>query len=52
MNFYADVLFFSLGVSIKMNLLLFSPAILVLLLIGQGLKGTIKNLSICAIPQV
>lgn len=42
----------SLGVSIKMNLLLFAPALLFLLLATHGIKGTIKNLIICAVPQV
>ncbi|KAH9513442.1 dolichyl-P-Man:Man(5)GlcNAc(2)-PP-dolichol alpha-1,3-mannosyltransferase [Bulinus truncatus] len=45
-------LFYSLGVSIKMNLLLFSPALLFLLLASQGVVGTIKHLTICALPQV
>ena len=35
-----------------MNLLLFSPAVLILLLIGQGVMGTLKNLGICASTQV
>ncbi|KAL5013721.1 hypothetical protein ScPMuIL_007991 [Solemya velum] len=45
-------LFYSLGVSVKMNLLLFSPAILLLLLVTQGTVGTIKHLTICAVPQI
>ncbi|KAK0061469.1 dol-P-Man:Man(5)GlcNAc(2)-PP-Dol alpha-1 3-mannosyltransferase [Biomphalaria pfeifferi] len=45
-------LLYSLGVSIKMNLLLYSPALLVLLIASQGIKGTIKHLTICALPQV
>lgn len=45
-------LMFSFGVSVKMNILLFAPALLYLLLVSQGLKGTVKNLTICAIPQI
>lgn len=43
---------FSLGVSIKMNLLLFAPGLLFLLLVTQGTLGTVKHLIICALPQV
>ena len=43
---------FSLGVSIKMNVLLFAPALLMLLLIRHGTGGTVKYLTICALPQV
>ncbi|CAL1532391.1 unnamed protein product [Lymnaea stagnalis] len=45
-------LFYSLGVSIKMNLLLFAPALLFLLVVTQGIKGTIKHLTICGLPQI
>lgn len=45
-------LFYSLGVSIKMNLLLFAPGLLFLLLHTQGILGTIKHLIICATPQL
>ncbi|XP_025083424.1 dol-P-Man:Man(5)GlcNAc(2)-PP-Dol alpha-1,3-mannosyltransferase-like [Pomacea canaliculata] len=45
-------LFYSLGVSIKMNLLLFAPGLLFLLLVTQGTLGTVKHLIICALPQV
>ncbi|KAK6176852.1 hypothetical protein SNE40_015073 [Patella caerulea] len=43
---------YSLGVSIKMNLLLFSPAVFILLMVSQGTLGTIKHLIVCALPQV
>ena len=44
---------FSLAVSIKMNILLFAPGLLVLLLQkNQSLLGTTQHLSICAITQV
>ena len=42
----------SIGVSIKMNLLLFAPGLLFLLLVTQGTLGTVLHLSICAAPQV
>ncbi|XP_059172828.1 dol-P-Man:Man(5)GlcNAc(2)-PP-Dol alpha-1,3-mannosyltransferase-like [Physella acuta] len=45
-------LFYSLGVSVKMNVLLFAPALLFLLLVTQGIKRTIWHLTICAAPQV
>ncbi|KAK3761889.1 hypothetical protein RRG08_060623 [Elysia crispata] len=45
-------LVFSLGVSIKMNLLLFAPALLFLLVITQGIKRTVVHLAICALPQI
>ncbi|KAK3103909.1 hypothetical protein FSP39_022843, partial [Pinctada imbricata] len=45
-------LFYSLGVSVKMNVLLFSPALLMLLMIRHGTLGTIKHLIVCAAPQV
>ncbi|KAK7093746.1 hypothetical protein V1264_007441 [Littorina saxatilis] len=45
-------LLFSLGVSVKMNLLLFAPALLFLLMITQGTLGTILHLTICALPQL
>ncbi|XP_012563282.2 dol-P-Man:Man(5)GlcNAc(2)-PP-Dol alpha-1,3-mannosyltransferase [Hydra vulgaris] len=45
-------LFYSCGVSIKMNILLFAPGLFVLLLVRHGIKGSIKNISICAFVQV
>ncbi|XP_052819413.1 dol-P-Man:Man(5)GlcNAc(2)-PP-Dol alpha-1,3-mannosyltransferase-like [Mya arenaria] len=45
-------LLFSLAVSVKMNILLFAPGLLYLLLVTQGTIGTVKNLIICAIPQI
>lgn len=35
-----------------MNLLLFAPGLLFLLLVTQGTLGTVKHLIICALPQV
>ena len=42
----------SLAVSIKMNILLFAPALLLAYIATQGIAGTIKQLSICAGIQV
>lgn len=43
---------FSLGVGIKMNVLLFAPALLMLLMIRHGTVGCIKYLTICGCSQV
>lgn len=43
---------FSLAVSIKMNVLLFAPPLLLLLLRNRGLSRTIQSLSICAAIQL
>jgi alpha-1,3-mannosyltransferase len=45
-------LLYSISVSIKMNMLLYSPGILLVLLMGNGFKETIICLSICAITQL
>jgi len=42
----------SLGVSVKMNVLLFAPGLLVLLLLRHGILDTILHLGLCAIVQV
>ena len=44
--------FFSLAVSVKMNILLFAPALLIAYLATQGLIGTIIQLAICGGLQV
>jgi len=44
--------FFSLGVSVKMNVLLFAPGLLLLLLKNFGIAGTIPKLAICASLQL
>lgn len=46
------VCFGSLGVSVKMNVLLFAPGLLVLLLRRHTLANTFLLLSVCAIIQV
>ncbi|CAH1773575.1 unnamed protein product [Owenia fusiformis] len=43
---------YSIGVSVKMNVLLFAPALLMLLLYTQGLNGTILHLALCASIQL
>lgn len=43
---------YSAAVSVKMNILLFAPALLLLYLTSLGLKGTVKQLSICAVLQL
>lgn len=45
-------LFYSLGVSIKMNLLLFAPGLMFLLLVRLGTLRTMLHLAICAVPQL
>nr|XP_022343201.1 dol-P-Man:Man(5)GlcNAc(2)-PP-Dol alpha-1,3-mannosyltransferase-like [Crassostrea virginica] len=45
-------LIYSFGVSIKMNLLLFSPALLMVMMVRLGTLSTIGHLAICAAPQV
>lgn len=45
-------IFFSLGVGVKMNVLLFAPAVLMLYLTSLGYVKTIVQLSICAIVQL
>lgn len=43
---------YSLAVSVKMNMLLWAPGILLLLIMGTGILGTIQCLSICAALQL
>lgn len=42
----------SLAVSVKMNVLLFAPGLLFLLLTRFGLRGALPKLGICAVLQV
>uniref|UniRef100_A0A914DYT6 dolichyl-P-Man:Man5GlcNAc2-PP-dolichol alpha-1,3-mannosyltransferase n=1 Tax=Acrobeloides nanus TaxID=290746 RepID=A0A914DYT6_9BILA len=57
-NFFIDqnwsigCFFYSIAVSIKMNILLFAPALFFILLIQTGLKKTIFYLSICGFTQI
>ena len=48
----SPLLLYSLAVSIKMNILLFSPGLLVLLVSHHGWRGTLPLLSLCAIIQL
>ena len=41
----------SLAVSIKMNVLLFSPGLLVVYLLSLGWQGTLFQLAVCAVVQ-
>ncbi|GAB5576613.1 dol-P-Man:Man(5)GlcNAc(2)-PP-Dol alpha-1 [Prionailurus iriomotensis] len=43
---------FSLAVSVKMNVLLFAPGLLFLLLMQFGFRGALPKLGICAVLQV
>ena len=43
---------FSLAVSVKMNIFLFSPGLLVVLLLTHGWRGTLPRLVLCAAVQV
>ncbi|KAK3701359.1 hypothetical protein QZH41_008733 [Actinostola sp. cb2023] len=43
---------FSLGVSVKMNILLFAPGLLLVLLMTFGVWNSIPRLAICAVIQV
>lgn len=45
-------LLYSLGVGMKMNVLLFAPALLLLYLRNTGIRGTFLNLSVCAGVQL
>ncbi|XP_076807503.1 dol-P-Man:Man(5)GlcNAc(2)-PP-Dol alpha-1,3-mannosyltransferase-like [Clavelina lepadiformis] len=51
-QWYLGSLVYSIAVSVKMNILLFAPGLLLLYLVGNGIKKTIINLSICASLQV
>lgn len=48
----AGSILFSLGVSVKMNILLFAPAILVLYITNLGYFKTLKQLIVCGLVQL
>jgi alpha-1,3-mannosyltransferase len=48
----AGCVFFSLAVSVKMNVLLFAPALFLLLLRATGWAGAIYNIAVCGIIQL
>lgn len=58
LNFFLDgewtrgSLFYSLAVGVKMNILLFAPALLLFYLTNLGLKGTLKQLLVCGAFQL
>ena len=45
-------LLYSIAVSVKMNILLFAPAVLLMYLTCLGIKGTLIQLAICASVQI
>lgn len=57
-NLFADdywtlgSVFYSLAVSVKMNVLLFAPALFLAYLATQGIVGTVAQLAVCAAIQV
>jgi len=48
----AGCVLYSVAVSVKMNILLFAPGLLLLLLQSQGVFGAIPCLAVCAVVQV
>lgn len=51
-RWYLGSVLYSLGVSVKMNILLFAPALLVAYLCNLGLLKTIAHLIVCAFVQL
>eukprot|EP01032_Pedospumella_encystans_P011344 gene11344-13193_t len=51
-NWRTGCFFYSIGVSVKMNMLLYAPGVLLVLLMGTGYVETIVCLSICAGVQL
>jgi len=51
-NWRTGCFFYSVGVSVKMNMLLYAPGVLLVLLMGTGYVETIVCLSICAGVQL
>lgn len=43
---------YSTAVAVKMNIFLFAPGLLLIMLIDIGLKGAIKSISLCALVQI
>lgn len=51
-KWYLGSIFYSLAVSIKMNILLYAPALFFFYLINLGFKETVKQLIVCGIIQL
>lgn len=51
-KWYLGSVFYSLGVSVKMNILLYAPALFFFYIVNLGLKETIKQLLVCGLVQV
>lgn len=51
-KWYLGSIFYSLGVSVKMNILLYAPALFFFYLTNLGFKATIVQLFICGVIQV
>lgn len=51
-KWYLTSLFYSIAVSVKMNILLFAPALLFTYIANLGIVGTIKQLTVCALVQI
>ncbi|KAM3718691.1 Dol-P-Man:Man(5)GlcNAc(2)-PP-Dol alpha-1,3-mannosyltransferase [Dirofilaria immitis] len=51
-HFRIGSIFYSLAVSVKMNTLLFSPALLFILLLNTGYWNTLKTIILCAVVQI
>lgn len=51
-KWYLGSIFYSLGVSIKMNILLYAPALFFFYLVNLGLKETIKQIFVCGLIQL
>ncbi|XP_023934397.2 lethal(2)neighbour of tid protein 2 [Bicyclus anynana] len=51
-QWYLGSLFYSLAVSIKMNILLYAPALFFFYLVNLGTKGTILQIFVCAVVQL
>ncbi|XP_034841268.1 lethal(2)neighbour of tid protein 2 [Maniola hyperantus] len=51
-KWYLGSLFYSLAVSVKMNILLYAPALFFFYIINLGLKDTIIQLMVCGVVQV
>ncbi|KAM3966781.1 alg3, alpha-1,3- mannosyltransferase [Aphomia sociella] len=50
-KWYLGSIFYSLGVSVKMNIILYAPALFFFYLVNLGLKDTVKQLFLCGMIQ-